>query len=394
VLSVDEAVGQLLESSGLLVSEEETLLVDALGRVLAEDVIAGIDVPPADNSAMDGYAFKHSDWKAPEQPIPLSLRIPAGVSPPELAPGTAARIFTGAEIPQGADTVVMQEHCTETDQDVFIQKLPEKGKNIRRRAQDISTGQTVLRPGSRIRPQDAGLIASLGLDRIRTYRPLKVAVISNGSELVEPGEQVQDGQIYNSNRYLLCGLMNSWGFEVIDMGIAPDDPALISDLLAQAAEKADVIVSSGGVSVGEEDYIKAVVGELGGIDLWKVSIKPGKPFAFGNVRGTPFLGLPGNPSSVLVTALIIARPFLLHSQGISDVHVAPIQKPALFTRKEAFRTEYLRVKSSAEGLECYPQQSSGVLLSTVWGDGLAVHEEGQKVDMSQEIDFLPYSFLL
>ena len=392
--SVQQAVDQLLSECKVLARPVQTPLTEVLGRVLAKDVVAGIDVPPADNSAMDGYAFRRADWTSAKDELALSQRIPAGIAPPGLAPGTAARIFTGAEIPEGADTVVMQENCDATDAGVVIRELPELGRNIRRRAQDVATGQTVLKPGSRVRPQDAGLIASLGVSEVSAYRPLKVAVISNGSELVEPGEAVRPGQIYNSNRYLLCGLMNTWGFEVIDMGIAPDDPEAIRNLLERAAQQADVIVSSGGVSVGEEDHIKDVVGDLGGIDLWKVSIKPGKPFAFGNVHGTPFLGLPGNPSSVLVTCLIIARPYLLRCQGVENVEVEPIPRPALFSRKEAFRTEYLRVKSTADGLECYPQQSSGVLLSTVWGDGLAIHPQGQKIDLSQEIDFLPYSFLL
>jgi len=392
--SVEQAVAQLLKEASLRVEVEDTPLHDLLGRVLAESIVAGIDVPPADNSAMDGYAFRHKDWTSPGQPLNISMRIPAGISPQALQTGTAARIFTGAEIPQGADTVVMQEHCNAQATGVLIQKLPDRGANIRRRAQDVSIGQTVLTPGKRLRPQDAGLIASLGIATVKTYRRLKVAVISNGNELVEPGEQVQPGQIYNSNRYLLFGLTNAWGFEVLDMGIAPDDPDAIRVLLEEAAQKADVIVSSGGVSVGEEDHIKAVVGALGALDLWKVSIKPGKPFAFGNVKGTPFLGLPGNPSSVMVTCLIIARPFLFACQGIGNTEVVPIRIPALFSRKKAFRTEYLRVKSTIEGLQCYPSQSSGVLLSTVWGDGLAVHYEGQEIFEGDDIDYLPYSFLL
>jgi molybdopterin molybdotransferase len=392
--SVEQAVAELLKQCRVNVAIEDTDLKHTLGRVLAEDIIAGIDVPPADNSAMDGYALRHSDWTGAGVPIDVSMRIPAGVSPLALSAGTAARIFTGAEIPEGADTVVMQENCEATADQVLIHKLPSKGANVRLRAQDIAIGQTVLSPGLRIRPQDIGLIASLGNATVKTYRPLKVAVISNGDELREPGEKLNPGQIYNSNRYLLCGLMQGWGFEVLDMGIAPDDPDAIKALLLNAAQHADVIVSSGGVSVGEEDHIKNVVGELGGIDLWKVSIKPGKPFAFGNVDGTPFLGLPGNPSSVLVTCLIIARPFLLASQGINETGVLPLRKPALFGRKQATRTEYLRVKSTANGLECFPQQSSGVLLSTVWGDGLGIHHQGDVISPGEEIDYLPYQFLL
>jgi molybdopterin molybdotransferase len=392
--SVEQAVTELLDQVRTLPESEDTGLDQALGRVLARAVTATIDVPPADNSAMDGYAFRHADLAGPEQALPLSQRIPAGISPPPLQPLTAARIFTGAEVPKGADTVVMQEHCEEGDNEVRILELPDVGANIRRRAQDVYSGQVVLEPGRILRPQDIGLIASLGIPAISTYRPLKVAVISNGSELVEPGEAVQPGQIYNSNRPLLCALMKGWGFEVIDMGIARDDPDVIRAMLSGAAERADVIVSSGGVSVGEEDHIKDAVAELGGIGLWKIAMKPGKPFAFGHVNGTPFLGLPGNPSSVLVTCLVVARPFLLASQGVSNVKVVPQRRPVLFDRKGPFRTEYLRVRSSEPGLECYPQQSSGVLLSTVWGDGLAVQPRGQDIRAGDDLDYLPYSVLL
>jgi len=392
--TVSEAVAQLLKEASLRVEEENTPLHDLLGRVLAESVVASIDVPPADNSAMDGYAFRYKDWTGPEKPLLVSNRIPAGISPQLLQAGTAARIFTGAEIPQGADTVVMQEHCVAQDNAVRIQKLPVHGANIRRRAQDVAIGQTVLNPGSRLRPQDVGLIASLGIASLKTYRRLKVAVISNGNELIEPGEPARPGQIYNSNRYLLIGLMNAWGFEVLDMGIAPDDPEAISTILEEAARNSDVIISSGGVSVGEEDHIRTVVSKLGGLDLWKVSIKPGKPFAYGHVHGTPLLGLPGNPSSVWVTCLIIARPYLLACQGIRDVEIVPLRKAALFSCKKSFRTEYLRVKSTHKGLECFPQQSSGVLLSAVWGDGLAVHPEGVEIKEGDQIEYLPYAFLI
>lgn len=392
--SVSEAIAELRRESRLLLEQLDCRLDEAHGRVLAADVVAGIDVPPADNSAMDGYALRHADWPGANEAIELSQRIPAGIRPGALEPGTAARIFTGAEIPPGADTVVMQEDCDETPDGVVIRQLPTQGAHIRRRAQDVAVGQVVLKTGDRLRAQDIGLVASLGIPSARVYRRLKVAVLSNGSELVEPGQTVQPGQIYNSNRYLMNGLLEAWGFEVLDMGIAPDDPGVITSMLEQAAGEADVIISSGGVSVGEEDHIKNVVASLGGIDLWKVSIKPGKPFAFGNVHGTPFLGLPGNPSSVMVTCLVIARPYLFNCQGIADPEVVPMSRPALFERRETSRTEYLRVKSTREGLECYPQQSSGVLLSTVWGDGLAIQPEGRAVNPGDELDYLPYALLL
>ncbi len=392
--SVSEAVTELRTASRLLVAAQSTALTDALGRVLAEDITAPIDVPPADNSAMDGYAFRHADWAGPDQPLPLSQRIAAGFAPRALAPGTAARIFTGAQIPAGADTVVMQECCTGDSNSVLIRESPTIGTNIRRRAQDVETGQVVLHAGARIRPQDAGMIASLGIAQIQSYRPLKVAVMSNGSELAEPGDALRPGQIYNSNRYMMSGLMKAWGFEVLDLGIVPDEPQEIRARLGEAGRRADVIISAGGVSVGEEDHIRDVVDSLGRIDLWKVSIKPGKPFAFGNVGGTPFLGLPGNPSSVLVTCLVIARPFLFDCQGIANAVVHPLRKAALFKRKGSARVEYLRVKSTARGLQCYPSQSSGILLSTVWGDGLAVQAVGKDIRHGDEVDFLPYALLL
>lgn len=393
MLSVEKAIAELLQSCRVLAEPVPTRLGQALGRVLAQDITAGIDVPPADNSAMDGYAFRHAEWPGLERILPLSQRIPAGLRPPALTPGTAARIFTGAEVPEGADTVVMQEHCRAVGEGVVIEKCPLEGANIRRLGQDIRCGQQVLARGRRLEPQTLGLVASLGIAEFDTFRPLRVAVISNGSELVEPGEAVKPGQIYNSNRYMLSGLVRRWGFELCDYGIAPDDPFAIRDLLARAAAETDVILSSGGVSVGEEDHIKDVVEDLGSIDLWKVAIKPGKPFAFGRVGKTPFLGLPGNPSSVLVTALIIARPYLMTCQGLSNAAVVPVRKRAMFSSRGGPRQVYLRAKSVADGVECHPRQSSGVLMSTVWGDGLVVQAPGQDIAEGDEVDFIPYALL-
>lgn len=392
--SVAEAVEALLHEAQAVEDSEEVQLKDLLRRVLAQDIEAPIDVPPADNSAMDGYALRHADWPGAERSLPVSQRVVAGTEPQPLAEGTAARIFTGAEIPQGADTVVMQEHCEALDDAVRIGEMPGKGANIRPRAQDMASGQTVLHAGDRLRPQDIGLLASLGIDRVSCYRRLKVAVLSNGSELVEPGRPVKAGQIYNSNRYLLDAMLQAWGFEALDLGIAPDDPAQIGELLLEAAVDADVIISSGGVSVGEEDHIKDVVGELGAVDLWKVAIKPGKPFAFGHVKGTPFLGLPGNPASVLVTALIFARPFLLACQGVRDTAVCPFRAPARFVHKAGTRTEYLRARATPEGIECDAAQSSGILLTAVQGNGLAVQQAGQDIEAGDSVEFLPYALLL
>ncbi|NNE04322.1 MAG: molybdopterin molybdotransferase MoeA [Xanthomonadales bacterium] len=392
--SVDQAIARLLATVQPIADVEQLGIDQCCGAVLAKRLVSGVNVPPADNSAMDGYALRHDSWHHADTPIPVSQRVPAGAVAEKLAPGTAARIFTGAEIPPDADTVVIQENCSEIDGSVLIKKMPEKGANIRPRAQDVAKGQVVLEAGRRLRPQETGLLASLGMATVPACRRLRVAVLSNGSELVEPGEPVAGGQIYNSNRYLLNALLRGWGFEVMDLGIVRDDPAEIQQLLGETAGKADVIVSSGGVSVGEEDHIRNVVAGLGALELWKVSIKPGKPFAFGHVCGTPFLGLPGNPASVLVTALIVARPYLWSLQGMSNTEVQPMQVRATFSRKAPSRTEYLRVRHSPKGLEIYPSQSSGILFSSVWGNGLAVQPEGHEIHKGDTIDFLPYALLL
>jgi molybdopterin molybdotransferase len=308
-----------------------------------------------------------------------------------LQAGTAARIFTGAEVPAGGDTVVMQEHCEGSDSEVRIQKLPVPGANIRRRGQDISAGQKVLAPGQRLRSQDQGLAASLGIAKISVYRRLRVAILSTGDELVEPGTQAAPGQIYNSNRYTMKAQLLAWGFDVIDMGVARDDPQTVREMMIQASENADVLITSGGVSVGEEDHVKNVVASLGAIELWRIAIKPGKPFAFGNVRGTPFIGLPGNPVSVFVTMLVVARPFLFASQGIRDAMLTPVRHVARFDKKGSSREDYLRVRTGAAGVELFSNQSSGVLFSTSWGDGMVRQKVDEDIRAGDLVDYLPYA---
>jgi len=391
MLSVNKAITILLDSSKRLVESEEIDLIEAFGRTLASDIIAPIDVPPADNSAMDGYAIRLAGWSDAQTPIPLSQRITAGSVPSELTPASAARIFTGASVPPGADTVVMQEHCEEADGAVRILKLPDQGANIRRQGQDLSTGQKVLSTGQRLRAQDLGLAASLGIARVPVYRRLKVAVMSTGDELREPGDDIQPGQIYNSNRYTMKSQLAAWGFEVVDLGVARDDPEVVSEMMLQAADQADVIITSGGVSVGEEDHVKAVVASLGAIDLWRIAVKPGKPFAFGQVRGTPFIGLPGNPVSVFVTLLVIARPYLFACQGTADTAVHPVRHTALFHKKKSLREDYLRVRATDDGVELFSNQSSGVLFSTTWGDGLVRQSVGEEIHEGALVDFLPYA---
>ena len=391
MLSVKDEKSTLLKHSEVLTGRETVALADEGGRNLAADIVSGINVPPADNSAMVGYAFRFEDWRDADSSLPLSQRITDCYVPPPMLAGTAARIFTGAVVPPAADTVVMQEHCDGNDDSVTILKRPQQGANIRPRGQDIERGQTVLTAGVRLRPQDLGLVASLGQAHVDVYQPLKVAVLSTGDELVEPGEVAGSGKIYNSNRYTRRAQLEAWGFDVVDLGVARDEPAAVRELLHKASAEADVILTSGGVSVGEEDHVKAVVESLGSLDLWRIAIKPGKPFAFGKVSATPFLGLPGNPVSVFVTMLVIARPFLFASQGIADTGLHAVRQKALFSRKSSFREDYIRVRSTDSGLQPYDNQSSGALFSTSWSDGLVRQPAGEAIEEGVSVDYLPFA---
>lgn len=390
MISVTEAIESLLSQSQCLVETERVRTLDSTGRTLAADLVSPIDVPPADNSAMDGFALRHEDWSGPAVELSLSQRISAGSVPAPLEAGTAARIFTGAEVPPGADTVVMQEHCEGSESSVCILKMPPKGANIRRRGQDVRQDQTVLKAGQRLRPQEVGLAASLGLAEVPVYKRLRVAVISTGDELVDPGNVAGPGQIYNSNRFIMNAQLSSWGFEVVDLGVAKDDYSEVESMMLDAAGKADVIVTSGGVSVGEEDHVKNVVASLGEIGLWKIAVKPGKPFAFGHVRGTPFLGLPGNPVSVFVTLLVVGRPYLFACQGAESRKLFALQGKALFSRKLTTREEYIRVRSTEAGLELYSNQSSGALFSTAWADGLVRQAADSEIREGETVDYLPF----
>lgn len=390
---------QALLMQGVTVTSKSKLvsLDEALGRVLAEDIQSDLNVPPADNSAMDGYCLRWQDY-VEGQSLPISQRIPAGVVAESLQPGTAARIFTGAELPVNADTVVMQEDTREDENGVLILEAPEQGQHIRPVGQDIQQGQSILQAGQIIRPQDMGLLASIGVAKVSVYKPLRVAVLSTGDELVEPGQSIQQGQIYNSNRYTLLGLLQRLGMEAVDLGVVPDDLEATRKALQEAAV-CDVIISSGGVSVGEEDYIKTALDELGEVQLWKLAIKPGKPFTYGRVMNTPFLGLPGNPAAVFVTFCILCRPWLLKKQGASQVFPTSFQVRAGFDiNKPGKRQEYLRVRlQSQEGessAELYSNQSSGVLYSASWGDGLVELPIDSLVKKGDWVTFLSYDSVI
>ncbi|RLQ21338.1 molybdopterin molybdenumtransferase MoeA [Seongchinamella sediminis] len=395
-MPVDAALEQILATVDSTPNTENIALIDALGRVLAQSVVASIDVPGEDNSAMDGYALRAADAPGP---LPVSQRIAAGATGTALAPGTAARIFTGAPVPPGADAIVMQENCSERAGGVEIQGEVRPGQNIRPRGQDIRTGEVVLQAGRRLRPQDLGLLASLGCAQVLVYRPLVVAVMSTGDELVEPGGgQLAPGQLYNSNRFTLAGLLTRLGMAVLDLGIIPDDPAATGEALTRAAGEADCIVTSGGVSVGEEDHVKAQVEKLGRLDLWKLAIKPGKPLAFGAVADTPFIGLPGNPTSVFVTFCLLARPFLLRLQGARGEALPEFRAKAAFSvPRPGVRRDHLRVslEQTPAGLLARPfgNQSSGVLSSVSHSGALAVVPAGTVISEGDEVQVLPLDLL-
>ncbi len=395
--NLDSVLKELTQHRSQQASTERLPLSKALNRILAEDLISTINVPPEDNSAVDGYALRSADTLEPGQ-LPLSQRIPAGSAPTELSPGTAARIFTGANIPAGADTVIMQEQTrlSEDAGSIIITSPIPAGQNIRPKGQDIHPGMHILKKGDKLTPQRLALIASIGMQHIQCFTPLRVAIFSTGDELVEPGESLQTGQIYNSNRYLLDGFLRSSGFDVLDLGRIPDTLEATLEALKSAAAKADVIISTGGASVGEEDYVQSAIQQLGRLEFWKVAIKPGKPFMFGEINQTPVLGLPGNPGAVFVTYMILARPFLLHLQGCNRIQPQAYRLPLSFSiKKPGIRREFLRVRrNEANQLEQHPNQSSGMLSSASWADGLAVIMENTAPQTGELVDFYPFESLL
>jgi molybdopterin molybdotransferase len=400
LMPVDAAI-ELLQRAGRQRTPaiEEVALADALGRVLAEDVISTIDVPPQANSAMDGYALNTADLQG-DMTFVVSQRIPAGSRPTTLQPGTIARIFTGAVIPSGANAVVMQEDCLLlADGRVKILTSVCEQENIRPQGQDVQTGQLILQQGDKLSAAAIGLLATIGQASIRVYCRLKVAFFSTGDELVEAGQPLEVGQIYNSNRALVNALLQQMNFIAIDGGVIADNLPATLTAFQRAAQQADVIISTGGVSVGEEDHVKAALMQCGALDLWKIALKPGKPLAFGHVGDVPFLGLPGNPQSVWVTFLILARQFLLSYQGQRShliSNAVPIAADFAVSRAQK-RREYLRVRvvATAQGLvlQRHANQSSGVLSSAVWADGFAIVEIDQTIAKGELLPFLSFASL-
>ena len=406
MLTAQQALDHLLSNAVTVNESEKVSTQAALGRVLAEDVKSLVDVPPLDNTSMDGYAVRCADTLTPGQTLRIAQRIPAGSIGTELESGTAARIFTGAPVPPGADAVVMQEDCTVGDQpdQVTINVAPTSGQWIRRSGEDLTTGKTCLTAGTFLRPQELGVAASAGLTHLNVKRRVRVAAFFTGDELALPGEPLKPGGIYNSNRDTLLACLKSLGCDATDLGIVPDRLDATREALRKASKDHDLIITSGGVSVGEEDHIKPAVTAEGRLDLWQIAIKPGKPLAFGAVRKSDepkegeawFIGLPGNPVSSFVTFLLFVRPFILKLQG------REAKSPPCYLMRADFdwlkadrRNEFLRVKINDQGgLDLYPNQSSGVLTSASWGDGLVDCPPNQPIKAGDLVKYIPFDALL
>ena len=391
LLSVDDALERLLAGAAPVRDIEELPTMQAVGRVLARNQSSTMDVPPMDNSAMDGYAVRISDGNK----LRVAQRIAAGSVGKPLEPETAARIFTGAPIPPGADAIVMQEHCSVEDDFVLLKKSPRKGEWIRLIGSDVRQGGTILNAGKKLLPQDVGLAASVGIKTLPVYRRVRLGLFFTGDELIMPGDPLPPGKIYNSNRFTLNGLAAAFGCEVRDYGIVPDKLDATREVLRRAAKENDIIVTSGGVSVGDEDQVKPAVEAEGSLLMWRISMKPGRPLAFGKVGSASFIGLPGNPVSSFVTFLIFVRPFLLKTQGQREIKARTIEARADFDWAEPdARREFLRVKWNAQGgLDLYPTQDSAVLTSTAWADGLVDNPAKHPIRKGERVTFLPYSEL-
>ncbi|MBW7860192.1 MAG: molybdopterin molybdotransferase MoeA [Rhodocyclaceae bacterium] len=396
LLSFDEALAILLSQVRPVRDTEMADTMVAQGRVLAADLRSTVSIPALDTSSMDGYALRVGDVSGAGTVLPVSQRIPAGSVGHALEPGTAARIFTGAPLPAGADAVVMQELCEVEGESVRIDHLPRAGEAVRRAGSEIALGERVLAAGIRLRPPELGLAASVGIAQVPVWRRVRVALFSTGSELVMPGEPLPPGGVYNSNRFQLRALLEDLGCDVTDLGIVPDQLDTTRRVLRDAAEGHDLILTSGGVSVGEEDHVKPAVEAEGSLDLWKIAMKPGKPLAYGRVGAAAFLGLPGNPVSSFVTFLMIVRPFLLATQGVASVRPRALTLRAEFDwNRPDVRREFLRARATEEGsVELFDHQGPAALSSIVWADGLVDVPPSTPIRRGEPVRFLPYGDLL
>ncbi|MFM0336499.1 molybdopterin molybdotransferase MoeA [Paraburkholderia fungorum] len=408
MLSTADALATLLVAAEPIAGTEVIATLEALNRVLAKDVVSPLDVPPMNTASMDGYAVSTADLADGNRRLPVSQRIPAGHAPEPLKTRTAARIFTGATVPPGADAIVMQEQTEAAGNEVTILHSPAPGEWITAQGADIRSGSIILPAGTRLTPQALGLAASVGCAELQVRRRVKVAVFFTGDELAMPGEPLKPGAIYNSNRFTLRGLLEKLGCDVTDYGIVPDKLDATRATLREAAQAHDLILTCGGVSVGEEDHVKPAVEAEGRLSMWQIAMKPGKPLAFGAVRRaahqaeaassdeTFFIGLPGNPVSSFVTFLLFVRPFVLRLAGVQNVAPRALALRADFTQSKADRrNEFLRARvNAAGGLDLFPNQSSAVLTSTVWGDGLIDNPPNHAISAGETVRFIPFSELL
>jgi molybdopterin molybdotransferase len=402
LLGVDEALALIAERVTPVVGEETVPLAEAAGRVLAQDLVAGMDVPPHANSAVDGYAVAHADLLSDRETVlPVTGRAAAGHPLGRaIERGEAIRIFTGAPMPDGADTVMMQEDCALADGKVTLKPGIKKGANRRHAGEDVAKGAVALTAGRRLEPAALGLAAALGHDRLGVFQPLRVALLSTGDEVREPGTPLPPGAIYDANRIMLASLLRGLGCRVSDLGIRPDREVALADTLAGAAAEHDLIVTSGGVSTGEEDHVRAAIERLGRLDFWRLAIKPGRPVALGQVKGVPLIGLPGNPVAAALTFAILGRPLVLRLAGVVAEEPTRFRVRAEFAyKKRQGRREYVRASLKRDGdvitAHKYPKDGAGILSSVVGTDGFVIIDEAADgLAPGAMVDFLPYAEII